>query len=267
MRVLLVVFFVGLSFFIVDYANARSEAEVVQTVTDDYLAAHQDKLDGSRLRFHGFINECSGWNCFVCPDWKSVSEAHGCWMLLNWADWKASPLMDELYRFTEVTLSGKFSVFRVPPGMEVDCFSNRGCWTGFEDVKIEELTSRRTTAELQESGPDDALDVLSAKDDSEVRAIFDGDKFFHAYGVVNDHSNIRTFRHRFTSYIENWLCMRKQWDSTDVDAKVEQKAWPKKYADVHSRYPGSPYVCWSATQDDDGSWSIRHEAMSLLRIE
>src|SRR5512139_252103 len=70
--------------------------------------------NGTIVRVRGVIDACRPDSCFICPDWDKAAREDdifrrpGCLSLISWKDANAGLLLDEVYRFSDVEITGRF---------------------------------------------------------------------------------------------------------------------------------------------------------------
>jgi hypothetical protein len=225
--------------------------------------------DGKVMRVHGIIDDCLPDSCFLCPDWETASRPEqrfhrrGCRALISWKDANAGLLLDEMYRFSDVIVTGRFH-FDKAANEDVDilCLDMRRCeQSGFEDVEIERMIERRPIEKLP--GATDAVTPVAAADDAALRKLFWEDADFSLVSLLDGGVNkIRTYtrpqRDRGTG-LEGWLCYRRA--SVQVSAD-DAFPWPTTYRAVELRSPASPYRCLHAWKDK-GAWRIMRDIQQV----
>ena len=225
--------------------------------------------DGKVMQVHGIIDDCLPDSCFLCPDWQTASrpEQHfhrrGCLALMNWRDANAGLLLDEMYRFSDVIVTGRFHFNRPAANADVDvlCLDLRRCeQSGFEDVVVDRMIERRAVERVPQPGDTIAVAVTS-EDDEALRRVFQEDTDFSLVSLL-DPNDIRTYtrpqRDRGTG-LEGWLCYRRASVVVNPD---EAFPWPTSYRAVELRSPANPYRCLHAWKDN-GVWRIIHDIPQL----
>ncbi len=219
-------------------------------------------LADTRIRFHGVIDECAAGSCTICPDWQTLAKKR-CYQLAAWHDDRNGVLMDELYRFTEVTITATV-VRHAAHSVNEECFGNlRECLPDLYDPVVEELTARRPATEVAlppedgpPTGPMLAVDKPTA---AALRALFWQDPSVRAQTDLQDPAFYRFFVYRYDAdLLDGYLCTVSRSDSaiaTDHPDPVPPQ-WPAKSADF-LRSPGNPYLCWRASKDPGKPWQLR----------
>jgi len=225
--------------------------------------------DGRLMQMHGIIDDCLPDSCFLCPDWETASKPEqrfhrrGCLALMSWKDSNAGLLLDEMFRFSDVIVTGRFHFNKPTANADVDvlCLDLRRCeQSGFENVVVDRLIERRPVEQVPHPSDPIAFAVTS-EDDAALRKLFWEDTDFSLVSLL-DSNDIRTYtrpqRDRGTG-LEGWLCYRRASVVVNPD---EPFPWPTSYRAVELRSPANPYRCLHAWKDK-GAWRIIRDIHQL----
>jgi hypothetical protein len=224
--------------------------------------------DGKIMRVHGIIDDCLPDGCFICPDWQQASRQDqrfrrpDCYSILGWKDSNAGLLLDELYRFSDVVIVGRFH-FNKPNNDEVDvlCLDFRRCeQSGFEDISVERVIERRAVEKVP-NAPDPIVPISTA-DDTALRTLFWDDPDFSLVYLDGPDTEIRTYTRPAGSghpNLEGWLCYARKSVTVNPD---ERFPWPTTYRAIELRSPANPYRCRLAWKEK-GTWRIVRELQKL----
>lgn len=224
--------------------------------------------DGKVMQVHGIIDDCLPDSCFICPDWDVASRPEqrfhrrGCYALISWADANAGLLLDEMHRFSDVIITGRFH-WNKPATEDVDvlCLDLRRCeQSGFEDVRVDRIIERRPVEQIPNSA-DPVLPLLPA-DDGALRALFKNDPDFSFVFADGPETEIRTYTRPAkdgTARLDGWLCTARKSVATSSEQPFP---WPTSYRAIELRSPANPYRCWLAWKEK-GTWRIVRELQKV----
>ena len=255
---------VAIALLVLCGARAAPE-DPLRDVTEAIGAAE----DGKVMQVHGIIDDCLPDSCFLCPDWETASrpeqrfQRRGCLALVSWKDVGAGLLLDEMYRYSDVIVTGRFH-FNKPANDDVDilCLDFRRCeQSGFEDVRVDRMIERRAIEKVPNAA--DAIQPVAAADDAALHKLFLDDQDFSLVSLLDGGANdIRTYTRPQRDQgagLEGWLCYRRASVVVNPD---EAFPWPTTYRAVELRSPANPYRCLHAWKDK-GAWRIMRNIQQL----
>ena len=258
------VFLVAAGFVLVMTGASAAPEDPLRDVTEKIGAAE----DGKVMQVHGIIDECLPDSCFICPEWQVASRPEqrfhrrGCYALISWADSNASLLLDEMYRFTDVVITGRFHLNK-PTAEDVDvlCLDMRRCeQSGFENVRVDRIIERRPVERVP--NPPDPVVPISPAEDAALRALFSNDPDFSLVYLDGPETEIRTYarpQEAGAPHLEGWLCYARKSVAVNPD---EPFPWPTTYRAIELRSPANPYRCRLAWKEK-GVWRIVRELQKL----
>jgi hypothetical protein len=226
--------------------------------------------DGKRVHLRGVIDVCLPDGCTICPGWDKASHPDevfrrsGCLSLISWKDTNAALLLDELYRFSEVEITGRFH-FEAPSqdGVAVFCLDFRRCGqSGFEDVVVNRLIERRAVEKVPDQAPGDAIVPIAKADDAALRKLFWEDPDFSLVFLEGPDTEVRTYTRPpkdSGAALKGWLCYARKSVAVNTN---EPFPWPTSYRAIELRSPANPYRCRLAWKEK-GAWRIVRELQKL----
>lgn len=246
--------------------HPMASAPLKGSLTEGFSASDAGRL----VTVRGVIDSCLPDSCFICPDWEIAvrppdSPARGqCLAIMRWRDAYSGLLLDELYRFADVEIRGRF-VFkqREPDDVNVLCLDFRRCQqTGIDEVTIQTLYERRAIQSLPVGDPHDQIVAIAPEDDEALRKLFWNDPDFSLVYLDGPETELRTYTRpqRDTgSHIEGWLCYARKSVVVNPDFAFP---WPTTYRAITLRSPANPYRCRLAWKEK-GVWRIVRELQKL----
>lgn len=225
--------------------------------------------DGKVMQVHGIIDDCLPDSCFLCPDWETASRPEqrfhrrGCLALMTWKDANAGLLLDEMYRFSDVIVTGRFHFNKPAAHADVDvlCLDLRRCeQSGFDNVVVDRMIERRTIERVPNAS--DPVVPISPEDDVALRKLFWNDTDFSLVYLDGPETEIRTYVRPLRdagSHVEGWLCYARKSVAVNPD---DPFPWPTTYRALSLRSPANPYRCRLAWKDKSG-WRIVRELQKL----
>jgi len=225
--------------------------------------------DGKLVHLRGVIDGCLPDSCTICPDWDKagrqdeIFRRSGCLSLLSWKDTNAGLMLDELFRFSEVEITGRFHFDAPTAGVDVLCLDFRRCGqSGFEEVVVNRLIERRPVEKVPNQYAGDAIVPIAPADDAALRKLFREDPDFSLVFLEGLDTDVRTYTRTPKDSgepLKGWLCyVRKSvpWNSN------EPFPWPTSYRAIELRSPANPYRCRLAWKEK-GVWRIVRELQKL----